>query len=187
MSRLLIYRYKNDDAARQPSSTPRHSISRLPAFPFASIPLACWAFPVSIPHQLSASFRVSYQLQRSLVRFPRVQSGPDQYSRRWTQPSASAAPSSPNISNASHQTFKEATGENSGLTRFNGRAQLASPPVQAIPALNFKPKSHCSHSQNTKADRHQPVYKPAPTCEYAHIFSHPALLNKLQHHPLDKA
>lgn len=99
------------------------------------------------------------------------------YGRRRAQISAKA----------SHQTFKEATGENSGLTRFNGRAQPASPPFQAIPALNFKPKSHCSHSQNTKADRHQPVYKPASTCEYAHIFSHPALLNKLQHHPLDKA
>lgn len=101
------------------------------------------------------------------------------YGRRRAQISAN--------SKTSHQTFKEATGENSGLTRFNGRAQLTSPPVQAIPALNFKPKSHCSHSQNTKADRHQPVGKPASTCEYAHIFNHPALLNKLQHHPLDKA
>lgn len=181
VSRLLIYRYKNDGVVRRPSLTSRPSISRLSAFPLS----AGLSLPVSpsvicqLPHQLSSPAESS--------QFPRVQSGPTQYSRRWAQPSASVAPSSPNISNASHQTFKEATRENSGLTRFNGRAQLASPPVQAIPALNFKPKSHCSHSQNTKADRHQPVYKPAPTCEYAHIFSHPALLNKLQHHPLDKA
>ena len=88
---------------------------------------------------------------------------------------------------ASHQTFKEATGENSGLTRFNGRAQLASPPVQAIPALNFKPKSHCPHFQNTKANQHQPVSKPVPTCNYAYIFSVIAVLNSPENYPLDKA
>lgn len=96
-------------------------------------------------------------------------------------------PSSPNISNASHQTFKEATGENSGLTRFNGRAQLASPPFQAIPALNFKPKSHTPHFQNTKANQHQPVRKPVSTCNYAHISSVSAVLNSPENYPLDKA
>lgn len=77
--------------------------------------------------------------------------------------------------------------KNSGLTRFNGRAQLASPPVQAIPALNFKPKSHCPHFQNTKANQHQPVRKPVPTCNYAYIFSVTTVLNSPENYPLDKA
>ena len=148
VSRLLIYRCNNDDAARQPSSTPRPSIFHSPASPY----LVCQ------PPQ------------------PSIGAGRP-YGRRRVQISAKA----------SHQTFKEATGENSGLTRFNGRAQLASPPVQAIPALNFKPKSHCPHFQNTKANQHQPVSKPVPTCNYAHIFSVIAVLNSPENYPLDKA
>ena len=91
------------------------------------------------------------------------------------------------------QTLKKSSdlqgckGENSGLTRFNGRAQLASPAAQPIPPLNFKPTSHTPHFQNTKANQHQPVRKPVSTCNYAYFFSVTAVLNSLENHPLDKA
>jgi len=105
MSRLLIYRYKND-AARRPSSTPRHSISRLPAFPLVNIPLAYWAFP--------ASFRVSYRFQRSLVSSP----GSNPLQPSTAGAGLSRAPQRRRRAkyqqNATHQTFR-AQRWNSGL------------------------------------------------------------------------